>query len=241
MKLNHRDPYPFEWYQTYGSLKHLIHFDKHEQPENRETEDVEQISFPPKRDCRVLILGCGTSRLGEDMIKDGWTSEIVNVDFSSTVIGTVKERYFESYYKKNSKSMYAQRQKQSIENSQKFQPEEQTLNTSNLHKMSFKCADVTEGLPYQDGSFDLIFCKGTLDSILCANGATLKCRKMMDECHRLLNRRHGVFFVVSFGAPENRLLYFENEEKPWWDAVEVHKVPKRRQCNASVQSVNVSK
>ena len=34
-------------------------------------------------DCRVLILGCGNSTFGEDMIRDGWKGPITNIDLAS--------------------------------------------------------------------------------------------------------------------------------------------------------------
>jgi hypothetical protein len=41
--------------------------------------------FPARDAARVLILGCGNSRFGEDMRYDGWTGKMVNLDFSSVV------------------------------------------------------------------------------------------------------------------------------------------------------------
>ncbi|EGF79706.1 hypothetical protein BATDEDRAFT_25429 [Batrachochytrium dendrobatidis JAM81] len=40
---------------------------------------------------RILHLGCGNSRLGEDLYKAGWT-HIVNVDYSPAVIDTMTKR-----------------------------------------------------------------------------------------------------------------------------------------------------
>ena len=37
--------------------------------------------FPSKDLCRVLIVGCGNSRLGEDMMSDGWNGSLItNID-----------------------------------------------------------------------------------------------------------------------------------------------------------------
>jgi len=38
------------------------------------------------------------------------------------------------------------------------------------------------------------------------------------------NQQHGVFFIVSYGVPDNRLQYLENEDYSW--NVTVHTVPK---------------
>jgi len=68
-----------------------------------------------------------------------------------------------------------------------------------------------------------------LDAILCSDGATANARHMMQECARLLNDYTGVFFCVSHGSPENRMMYFENEGDEWWKGgVCVHTIPKAK-------------
>ena len=198
------------------------------------TSNAATMSFPHKERCRVLIVGCGNSRLGEDMMRDGWFGGITNVDFSSVVIEQMEERYNDSLYRKIHNE-HKRRQKQSEE----FPG--LTHDEHRIPRMIFKCADVTEGLSYSDESFDLILCKGTLDSLLCSSGAELKSKQMMKECNRLLDRNHGILFVVSHGAPDNRLVHFENEGHEWWHKVDIHKVPKRRQGNALVEGGNYSK
>ena len=75
-------------------------------------------SCPPKEYCRILIVGCGSSRLGEDMMKDGWgwmvekpepyknggersavVPGITNVDFSEVVIAQMEQRANCSFYR----------------------------------------------------------------------------------------------------------------------------------------------
>lgn len=206
--------------------------------ENFETtgRDEEKFFFPPKEKCRVLILGCGNSRFGEDMMKDGWSGDkIVNVDFSSIVIKQMNKKYNDSQYNKIM-SAYHRRQNQ---NEDCETPS--SIKKAKNKKMIFKFADITEGLSFPNGSFDLIICKGTLDSILCANGAYLKSQQMMNECNRLLDKKHGIMLIVSFGSPENRLWYFESEEKRLWKSIDVKKVAKRRLGNAAVDGANFSK
>lgn len=209
-----------------------------EQPAATDGDDgiVMKPSFPSKENCKVLIIGCGNSTLGEDMMKDGWTGNITNVDFSKTVIKQMKERYNASRYRKI-QNIQIRRQSEN----EKFPKLESTRSSYNeqnkvknkitrqIPKMAFECADVTESLPFSDGSFDLIMCKGTLDSVLCSKGGILKTKRMMSECHRVLKKDSGVLAVVSFGAPDNRLMYFENTNL--WRQVDVHKVPKRRAGN----------
>ena len=203
-----------------------------------ETTDNATGNFPHKQKCRVLIVGCGNSRLGEDMMKDGWLGGITNIDFSSVVIEQMKERYNDSLYRKiHNEQKRRQKQSEEFPGLEHIQEDR----SRQIPRMFFECADVTKGLSYSNESFDLILCKGTLDSLLCSSGACLKSKQMMNECNRLLNRNHGVLFVISHGAPDNRLVYFENEGSEWWRKIDIHKVPKRRQGNALVEGANYSK
>lgn len=40
----------------------------------------------------ILMLGCGNSKLGEEMIQEGWRGPIVQVDVSSRVIDSMSQR-----------------------------------------------------------------------------------------------------------------------------------------------------
>mmetsp|Transcript_44350 Transcript_44350/g.84822 ORF Transcript_44350/g.84822 Transcript_44350/m.84822 type:complete len:328 (+) Transcript_44350:564-1547(+) len=57
----------FDWYQRYSSLKTLINL------------------HIPDKHARILMIGCGTSNLSEDMVLDGYTN-IVNIDVSTVCI-----------------------------------------------------------------------------------------------------------------------------------------------------------
>ncbi|EQC31325.1 hypothetical protein SDRG_10927 [Saprolegnia diclina VS20] len=78
-------------------------------------------------------------------------------------------------------------------------------------------------LSFSDETFDSVFDKGTMDSILCGEGSTANVAKMCQEVYRVL-KPNGVFFIVSYGVPDNRLSYLENNELHW--KVTVHTVPK---------------
>ena len=56
----------FEWCKSYADFKHLL------------CENVQKSD-------RILMLGCGNSRLSEDMYNDGYRN-ITNIDFSPVVI-----------------------------------------------------------------------------------------------------------------------------------------------------------
>ncbi len=63
----------FEWCKSYSDFKHLM---------------IQHV----KKNDRILMLGCGTSRLSEDMYHDGYKN-IVNIDYSPVVIEKMKQRH----------------------------------------------------------------------------------------------------------------------------------------------------
>ena len=207
--------------------------------------------FPLKEHCKVLIVGCGSSRLGEDMMKDDWVGGIVNVDYSKVVIEQMKKRHHdEAIYRRiqaklNREKRAAEaevldyrddqssRKTQSATTNQKKKTattptrdaDKKSTQSSQIPRMKFECVDVTKSLPYPDASFDLIVNKGSMDSILCSNGSISNTKIMMKECSRVL-KSHGSMIVVSHGKAEDRLVYFENDEQWWSGGVKVYKVPK---------------
>nr|CCA16443.1 putative methyltransferase [Albugo laibachii Nc14] len=78
-------------------------------------------------------------------------------------------------------------------------------------------------LEFSDESYDTVVDKGTMDSILCGEGSTANISKMCQEINRVL-KPNGVYFVISYGIPDNRLTYLENKDNGW--KVTVHTVPK---------------
>ena len=70
-----KDKEPFDWYQRYSGVKDMI------------TQYI-QPSF------QILMLGCGNSKMSEDMFEDGY-QHITNVDISFTVIKQMQEYYKE--------------------------------------------------------------------------------------------------------------------------------------------------
>jgi len=173
-------------------------------PNHPTTTVFEPFTFPDRNKARILILGCGNSSFGADMLRDGWVGPIVNVDFSPTVIEQMEQKYGQHFY--------------------------QHLSTKVATPMKFRCADITQPLDdLDDGSFDLIVCKGALDAILCSDGSKANALQAVQECHRLLAPGHGIFFVVTNGNPDNRLEYLEHQNSlsHYWRGVSVHVVPKQ--------------
>eukprot|EP00743_Colponemidia_sp_Colp-15_P004248 GILK01004584.1.p1 GENE.GILK01004584.1~~GILK01004584.1.p1 ORF type:complete len:609 (-),score=85.86 GILK01004584.1:151-1920(-) len=68
----------FDWYASYRELKPL--FKSH---------------FPHPDQMATLMVGCGNSKLSEEMFKDGYT-DITNIDISSVVIEKMTQHYAET-------------------------------------------------------------------------------------------------------------------------------------------------
>jgi ubiquinone/menaquinone biosynthesis C-methylase UbiE len=97
--------------------------------------------------------------------------------------------------------------------------------------MTFVCANVNEGLPFADGSFDLIVSKACLDAILQQQN---NARRMMAECHRLLKDATtttltATMICITHGNPESRLVHFENARDEWWDNVGIYALANNRE------------
>jgi SAM-dependent methyltransferase len=216
--ITHRGP--CDWYRNYFQLRHLINpaslagaalNQKQQQaqhsldeksggganhsPRDGTTTSVSvATSFPERHACRVLILGCGNSTIGIDMLRDGWTGGILNVDFSPSVIHQLQQAY-------------------------PAVPQ----NGQGVGRLDFVCADITLPLDFlPSASFDLILCKGALDAVLCQSrtGAL----SMIRECARLLAPGHGILVLVTSGNPDCRLEYLEHENSLsfYWRGVSVH-------------------
>ncbi|XP_047070448.1 EEF1A lysine methyltransferase 4-like isoform X1 [Lolium rigidum] len=64
---------PFDWYQKYPALAPLL-----------------RLYVRPHQ--RLLLVGCGNSVFGENMVDDGY-QDVVNIDISSVVIEQMKKKY----------------------------------------------------------------------------------------------------------------------------------------------------
>jgi hypothetical protein len=89
---------------------------------------------------------------------------------------------------------------------------------------------------YPDASFDAILDKATLDSLLCGENSTANTGRYVGEVARTL-KPGGVYIIVSFGTPENRLSYLEGDYG--W-TVTVHSIPKPTINTAGLPEVNSS-
>eukprot|EP00703_Trepomonas_sp_PC1_P000752 JAP95854.1 Endothelin-converting enzyme 2 [Trepomonas sp. PC1] len=88
--------------------------------------------------------------------------------------------------------------------------------------LEFVTMDCTE-MTFQEAQFDMVFDKGTLDSILCGEGAADRAQQMLEGVLKCL-KNQGNYVCISYGKPDMRLQYLQNE-KLLWD-VEVKELPR---------------
>jgi EEF1A lysine methyltransferase 4 len=155
--------------------------------------------------------GCGNSRLTEDMFEDG--SCLLQTDSVLTL--------FAGYTSITNVDVSRVVIDQMLER-YKDKP---TLQWQQMNVCS---------LDFPDETFDVVVDKGTLDSILCGEGSTANVAKMCGEISRVL-KPTGVFFIISYGVPDNRLNYLEKEDIYSWN-VTVHTVAKPTVSAAAVPS-----
>ena len=148
----------FEWYQTYDTLKEKI---------------IDYI----KPEDQILNIGCGTSKLAEDLYIDE-IRNVTNIDFSENAIKIMEDRYKE----------------QKVE-------------------MKYKRMNVTNMEEFTNESFNIVFDKALLDSVLCGENALPIVDKMINEIYRVLVNG-GYYIVISNGNEDTRKHLFNND---MWD------------------------
>ena len=148
----------YEWYQTYETLKEKI---------------IEYI----KPEDQILYVGCGTSKLAEDLYIDE-IRNVTNIDFSENAIKIMEDRYKE----------------QKVE-------------------MKYKRMNVTNMEEFTNESFNIVFDKALLDSVLCGENALPIVDKMINEIYRVLVNG-GYYIVISNGNEDTRKHLFNND---MWD------------------------
>ncbi len=89
-------------------------------------------------------------------------------------------------------------------------------------KMSYKVMDALDMKEIQPGSFNVIFDKGTLDSILCGDNSGENVQTLINEIYRIL-APGGRYICITYGDPEHRKKYFEMQQ---WSNLSVDKMPK---------------
>lgn len=75
--------------------------------------------------------------------------------------------------------------------------------------LQYEVMDVRD-LKYKDETFDIVIDKSTIDALLCGEHAYMNVAKMTKEISRVL-KTGGIYFIISYGKPENRILHLERD------------------------------
>lgn len=198
-----RDPEAFDWYQRYAGIK-------------------EQLTVYAEKTDRILNIGCGNSRAYCDachVIAAVWVHSAQPFAYTPFPpllspcrcrAGVSEEMYEDGYT--------------TIDNIDISDVVIQAMQAKHSDKtgLTWEVMDCT-ALNHPDGIYDVVFDKGTVDSLLCGEGSTAKVATVFSEISRVL-KDDGTLFMVSYGIPDNRLSYLENADYNW--TVKVHAIPK---------------
>ena len=207
---------PFEWLTSPESIGGFIQeYVIGDSSENNDIDNDQKDSIDlPFSNLRALHIGCGSSTVGEYLIRKLGFSKVVNVDKDVESMEGMAERWSELKTYSDEKKDAAARQHSGNDKRQ----EEGTLvppstvlhanddlDSSSLleriqryDRMEFWCMDYTsESLPedYSD-SFDLVVDKSTLDCTLCSDCSATA--SFLTEIYRTLRMDGGVYLVISF-------------------------------------------
>jgi len=65
-------------------------------------------------------------------------------------------------------------------------------------------------IKYPDGFFDIVIDKSTIDALLCGEHSFINVAMMTKEVQRVL-KQGGIYMIISYGQPENRIFHLERE------------------------------
>jgi len=146
----------FDWFKSYKDMANIIH------------------EIIPDKTARILMLGCGNSKLSEEMWDDGYNN-IVNIDYSSVVIEQMRQRH------------------------KPVRPEME-WHEMDVRSLSFN-AD-TFDVALDKGTMDaMMTSKGDVWDL--PEAVVNDCTKEVDEALRVLSRT-GIFIYLTFGQPHFR-------------------------------------
>ncbi|EGG15838.1 hypothetical protein DFA_09507 [Cavenderia fasciculata] len=75
---------------------------------------------------------------------------------------------------------------------------------------------------FKDNHFNVIIDKGTFDSIMCGDDSHENGIRFCEEMFRILEPA-GKFLIITYGVPDDRLFYLEQEYTDW--TINVKKIP----------------
>jgi len=147
----------FDWFKSYSELAGVLH------------------ELIPEKSSRILMLGCGNSKLSEDMWEDGYKN-IVNTDYSDIVIQQMRQRH-------------------GI-----VRPE---MEWHEMDVRNLRFEDNSFDVAIDKGTMDaMMTTKG--DVWNPPQQVIDDCTKEVDETLRVLHKGKGVFVYLTFGQPHFR-------------------------------------
>lgn len=167
-------------------------------------EQLRQFLFPllagedaenPSKEAEILVIGCGTSTLSQDLYGEGF-SNVTNVDHCESLVQAMRERHQEQVDGAAQGAKGGKAKKDA-----KAPSPEPTTEARKL--MQFEAADV-QSLPKEwSHRFDVVIDKALLDSIACGSEKWKSIDALMRSVSSVL-KPGGVYFCVSHAGPETR-------------------------------------
>eukprot|EP00948_MAST-09A_sp_MAST-9A-sp1_P001720 g1720.t1 len=177
----------FDWYTNWDGVRRIVE------------------SLFSHKDIEILLPGCGNSGIPRKLYSNGYRN-LTCVDHSQVVIHQIRDLNHAlsevEYYIGDACCLPNGDQPSAANNH--VAHNSGTSNSSSSTRTPLY--DVNGNVLMEDWSesYDLIFDKALLDSLLCRPDGILKSDALIKECHRCL-KTGGVYLLVSHGVPESRL------------------------------------
>ena len=197
------------------------------------------------RSHRVLLLGIGTSTLGEEMSADGF-SRVTAVDYSEPAVERMRKE------QENRLRRFRRAEKRGdFSNAENAENAPSAPPPPTAFEVDYRVMDVTR-MTFADSSFDCVLDKATLDTMCqldddeeeeeetkrasrakggdddakTKKSASSRASRMLRESCRAL-RPGGTYVCVTYGAPSDRMDLFLDLELDW-DLVAHREIPKNK-------------
>lgn len=143
------------------------------------------------KDSQVVDIGCGLSAVG-DRIYDSGVKKVHCVDLSYQCIQKLKRR--NSIEREVKETVKEQKRRERREQTYRKRtgkeppPREKKMEIVPRRKINYATMDVTDLSYFTEGTIDLVFDKGTLDSLLCSRDdfKLERASAMVEEVYRIL-------------------------------------------------------
>ncbi len=242
MKNKEEEIVPFEWLTNFSSLSKLfdpsyLFTSNLENGIPRREEDEEEIaSEKTTKDCnnlrklKVLHVGCGSSTLGESLIRRYEEYDtVINVDNDNAVLNGMRRRWAKFLEKWRADSGQDISSKKCLWKHLDFN-RVQMLEDFNDEKKD----EDEDFLRLDKNSFDLVVDKSTLDCALCSDDAT---SGLIYNAYNSLKPDGGVYFVISFHHTDFILPMLKDCPGLDWD-VKHFIVPRKVDTPSDLESQN---